>query len=124
MKNNDRLALVRTINRITIPPNTITEVNAYYDKQIPYRNTSSILQSTTLSPDYKDIDVEPTLRPYNFNDKGIITVKLSNITTRTITLPPKTIICEVQPVTIEAQPKVTSTEELKLLEEVDKPRAT
>ena len=67
-----------------------------------------------------DIDIEPTLRPYRYKENGIISVTLSNVTTRTITIPPKAIICEVQPVTIEATPKQTSmTDNSKLLEELD-----
>jgi hypothetical protein len=35
---------------------------------------------------------------------GHITIQLSNITTRTITIPPKAVICELQPVTIQPKP--------------------
>ena len=37
-------------------------------------------------------------------NNGHITIQLSNITTRTITIPPKAVICELQPVTIPPKP--------------------
>ena len=37
-------------------------------------------------------------------NNGHITIQLSNITTRTITIPPKAVICELQPVTIQPKP--------------------
>ena len=76
---------MRKINRSTEPPGIfgkpyptinycstkqhIPEVEANYNKDIPYRNTSLIIHSTILSPEYKDIDIELTLRPYHY--KGI-----------------------------------------------------
>lgn len=117
-KRNYTLAVVRTVNRITLPPNSVVDVNGYYDEEIPYHKTSSVLQSSTLTPDFKDIDITNTLRPYSYKKNGIISVRLSNVTTRTITVPPKQIICEVQPVIVEnLQPWKSETTEL--LDEVD-----
>lgn len=117
-KKNYRLAVVRTVNRITLPPNSVVDVNGYYDEEIPYHKTSSVLQSSTLTPDFKDIDITNTLRLYSYKQNGIISVKLSNVTTRTITVPPKQIICEVQPVIVEnLQPWKSETTEF--LDEVD-----
>jgi hypothetical protein len=42
------------------------------------------------------------LRQVDYN--GHITIQLSNVTTRTITIPPKVVICELQPVTIQPKP--------------------
>ncbi|VDI34236.1 Hypothetical predicted protein [Mytilus galloprovincialis] len=114
-KNNNRVAVIRTCKRITLLPNTTTEVSGYYDKEIPYKTTPSIIQSTILAEDYKEIDTEPTFRNYQYKENGTLTVRLSNITTRTITIPPKAIICEVQPVTIEAQPTDTKETDMNRL---------
>jgi hypothetical protein len=49
---------------------------------------------------------------YNYKKNGTITVRLSNLTRGTITIPQKAIICEVQPVTIETQSTPNSDEKL------------
>ena len=59
-KNNDRLAVIRTCNRITILPNTSIEAEGYLDNEIPYKSTPSIIQSTDLA-EHKDISTETTL---------------------------------------------------------------
>lgn len=119
-KNDYRLAIVKTNCRITLPPNTVTEVTGFYDREIPYQSTASLVQSTVLSPDYKDFDVEPILRPYHYKDNGPVIVKLSNTTTRTLTIPSRGIICEIQPVTIERQPMMDEkSEKFNLFNEVD-----
>lgn len=110
-KNDYRLAIVKTNCRITLPPNTVTEVTGFYDREIPYQSTASLVQSTVLSPDYKDFDVEPILRPYHYKDNRPVKVKLSNTTTRTLTIPSRGIICEIQPVTIERQPMMDEKSE-------------
>lgn len=56
-----------------------------------------MLHSSTKSKLDKDIDVEPALIEYNSGLKDV-DVYLSNITTRTVTIQPKAILCEIQPV--------------------------
>jgi hypothetical protein len=50
-----------------------------------------------------------------YKKNGTITVRLSNLTRGTITIPQKAIICEVQPVTIETQSTPNSDKDIKLL---------
>ena len=59
-KNNDRLAVITTCNRITILPNKSIEVEGYLDKEMPCKSTPSIIQSTDLA-EHKDISTETTL---------------------------------------------------------------
>jgi hypothetical protein len=99
-------------------PNNSIEAEGYLDNEIPNKSTSSIIQSTDLA-EHKDISTETTLLNYNYKKNGTITVRLSNLTRGTITIPQKVIICEVQPVTIETQSTPNSDEHIKLLEEVD-----
>ena len=53
--------------------------------------------------------IRPTYNSLQMYKKGdvnvTISVRMSNTATRTFTIPPKSIICEIQPVTIEEQPK-------------------
>ena len=119
-KNDDRLAVVKTSCRVTLPPNSVTDVKGFYDKELPYQTTASLLQSSTLSTDYRDFDVEPTLRMYHYRNNGVVSVKLANTTTRTLTIPSRGIICEIQPVTIQKQPVMPESSEMfNLLAEIN-----
>jgi hypothetical protein len=62
------------------------------------------LSSSDLAFEPIDLDIEPRLHLFNFKNNGHITIQISNVTTRTITIPPKAVICELQPVTIQPKP--------------------
>jgi hypothetical protein len=70
-KNNDRLAVIRTCNRITILPNKSIVVEGYLDN----KSTPSIIQSTDLA-EHKVISTETTLLNYNYKENGTIGVRL------------------------------------------------
>ena len=123
-KNNNRIGLIRTdgTKSITITPNTSITVNGYVDKEIPYQNTPAIVQSTTLAKD-SDYDIEPSLIQYHHKQNGPVTVRISNVTTKTINIPPKAIICELQPVSVQAgseQPNEKEISDIMSLIEVTK----
>ena len=120
-KQNNRLAIVKSAepSKITVPPNGIIDVKGYCDKEIPYRATPSMLHRSTLSSDHQDLDIEPTLIQYRYGQNGPLTVRISNVTTRTITIPTKAVLCEIQPVTIEATPKSETTDAEELLKKVE-----
>ena len=80
------------------------EIQGYCDKETQYRNTSAIHHASDLAFEPIDLDVEPNLHLFNFKNNGHITIQISNVTTRTITIPPKAVICELQPVTIQPKP--------------------
>ena len=48
----------------------------------------------------KDLDIEPALIEYKTSEQGLdpIDVYISNITTRTVIIQPRSVICEIQPV--------------------------
>ncbi|CAG2222976.1 unnamed protein product [Mytilus edulis] len=87
--NTNRLAIVRCQQGITIQPNTMKEVTGCFDREMPYCTTPSILQSSELLKECKDIDIEPALHQYDYKQNGTITVRMSNTTTRTFTIPPQ-----------------------------------
>ena len=123
-KNNNRIGLICTdgTKSITIRPNTSITVNGYVDKEIPYQNTPAIVQSTTLAKD-SDYDIEPSLIQYHHKQNGPVTVRISNVTTKTINIPPKAIICELQPVSVQAgseQPNEKEISDIMSLIEVTK----
>ena len=55
-------------------------------------------QFTTMN---KDLVVAPLLLQYQYKYSHKIPVVVSNVTNRTITVQPKAILCEIQPVTVE-----------------------
>jgi F0F1-type ATP synthase membrane subunit c/vacuolar-type H+-ATPase subunit K len=97
------------------------------DKQRNERNQgvvkAAFCKYLTDLAEHKDISTETILLNYNYKKNRTITVRLSNLTRGTITIPQKAIICEVQPVTIETQSTPSSDENIKLLEEVDIPKS-
>ena len=91
---------------ITILPNTTKTITGYVDKGLDYQATCAILQPTFNSVLTEDLDICPSLITYQGTGKGFIDVTISNCSTRTVSIPPKSIVCEVQPVTIEHKIKV------------------
>lgn len=122
-KHKNRLAIIRNAepDKITIPPNTTMEIHGYCDKELMYNDTPAVQQSTNLAFEPNDIDVEPRVQHYSFRKNKSTMVQLSNVTTRTITIPPKGIICELQPVTIQPTPVETnySAKDTTLLDKME-----
>jgi hypothetical protein len=107
---------------ITITPNTSITVNGYVDKDIPYQHTPAIVQSTTLVKD-SDYDIELSLIQYHYTQNGQVIVRISNVTTKTINIHPKAIICELRPVSVQAgseQPNEKEISDIMSLIEVTK----
>ena len=52
-----------------------------------------------------DIEVMPSLVNYSYKQNGVIDVHIANVTSRTLVIPPKAVICGIQPVTIEDHKK-------------------
>lgn len=87
-------------HKISIRPNETININAFIDKKIDYQPTVAILQeaSNTALPDF--IDVEPSVINYDYLNSREVIVTLSNMTTNTVTIQPKSTICELQPIKI------------------------
>ena len=102
-KNNHRLGIVKSAESkcITIPPNSTVSLSGYIDKALPYQPTTAVLQATANSIVPSDLDIVPSLTDYSYPAYHVIRVDIENITTRTVQIPPKAILCELQPVKIE-----------------------
>lgn len=120
-RHSNRLALVRSAEskRITVMPNTTITIQGFMDKKLPYLPVCAILQPTPEAVITEDLDITPALVPYNRDAKGLIPVQISNISTRTVTISPKALLCELQPVTVETI-QTTSEEhrDLRYLEDI------
>ena len=102
-RNKNRLAVVRSAEsaKLTIGPNQSVNVRGYLDKQLEFNSTAAIIQECqdSLLPDY--LDITPTVIHYEYRKNDEVNVNISNLTTNSITICPKKILGEVQPVTVD-----------------------
>jgi transposase InsO family protein len=81
--------------------------------------TCALLQPTTKSSLPPEADIAPTIITYDSSRTGEIDVHISNVTTRTLIIPPGAILCELQPVTIEDPPTEIAAEVSRLKDTID-----
>ena len=85
-----------------------------------FNSTCAIIQECEDStlPDY--IDVTPTVIQYEHSNKGELMVNLWNLTTNSVTISPKAILGEVQPVTLDESvfEKIEKKTSKKIFEEI------
>ena len=102
-KHKNRLAVIRSAetSRITIGPNQSVNITGYLDKELEYNTTCAIIQECQDSslPDF--IDITPTVIQYNYKLNNEVNVNCSNLIMNFVTISPKSILCEVQPVSID-----------------------
>lgn len=66
----------------------------------------AFLKNTHKSVIPQDLDISPSFVSYKYqNNNNNVKVKISNVTTTTVKIPPKTLLCEIQPVIEEEIPK-------------------
>ena len=106
-KQKLKLGIVKSAatKKIIIPANSETVVPGYLDNTLPYHPTCAVLQATNKSAVPTDLDISPSLIAFEPGTKQFVDVHVSNITTRTVVIQPKAVLCEIQPVTIEENPK-------------------
>lgn len=119
IRNKDRVAVVKCASqqKITINPNQSVEIEGYTDKELNYPGTTAILQESELSQIPSSLDVTPTVIIYSDIKNATVKVTLSNLSTQPVTIQPKSILCEVQPVTV-AEDVFDKIEEIDKHEEV------
>ena len=115
----NRIAIVRSAekNRITIRPSEQVTVRGYVDKSQPYHQTCALLQphpQVTV-----DLDLNPSLISYRHQLTEPVEVSFSNLSTHTVTINPKTVLCEVQPVDITSLEDVPASVRDSLLSQID-----
>ena len=54
-----------------------------------------------------DFDITPSVVHYEYSKNGIICVQISNVTTSTFTIAPKTVLCALQPVQVDMSYSIT-----------------
>ena len=102
-KNKHRLAVIKSAERenITVPANSTVTIKGVTSKELDYRPTCAMLVQTEKSVLPDDFDITPAVVHYNYKKNGIIEVQVSNVTMSTYTIPPKAVLCELQPVAVD-----------------------
>ena len=121
IKQNFRLAIVKSAEHqtITISPNSQVVINGFADRKIPYHTTCALLQSTKYSRIPTDLDIEPSVVKFDFKENEVIPVTISNLTTRTVTINPKAVVCELHPVSIIHQSQQLQHDLVSHLQEIN-----
>jgi hypothetical protein len=91
-------------------------IDGYMDKRIPYQRVLAMTQATRKSIIHTDLDITPSLHLYDYESDNRIPVEICNITTRTVAVPPRAVLCELQPVELlntQMPDTLTSTPELQ-----------
>lgn len=114
-RDKGRVAIVRLAERgsVTLKPNDQVTVQGYIDKGKNYHTTCALLQRHPTTP--CDLDLTPSLFTYSPAGSRAVEVTLSNTTTHTVTMHPRNILCEVQPVTVTTLDDAPTTQEEKEL---------
>ena len=76
-------------------------IPSFIDSALPYHPTCAVLQATEKVAVPTDLYNSLCLVAYEYGSKQIIDMPISNITTITVVIRPKSILCEIQSVTIE-----------------------
>jgi hypothetical protein len=104
MQRNDKYqGVVRLLICKNLSPCSFFKVSMMLDKVLVPNSKGTLLLYLlfSLAKD-SDYDIEPSLIQYHHKQNGPVTVRISNVTTKTINIPPKAIICELQPVSVQA----------------------
>ena len=103
-KNKNRIAIVKSANmeRVMLGPNESKFIPCFTDKEIPVDETLAMMAETenTGLPDY--VDITPSVINYKHGHRKDVMVNISNLTTDTVVISPRTVICELQPVTVQS----------------------
>ncbi|KAL5006783.1 hypothetical protein ScPMuIL_015589 [Solemya velum] len=119
-RRKGRLAVIKSAEKspLTIMPNSEVVIHGFLDKLVPYQPVCCMVHPTKKSAIPDDLDLTPTLIPYNYKQNGIVQLQITNISTRTVTIQPKALLCELQPVKIEDISTVEA-DSIDEMEEID-----
>ena len=87
--------------QVTLHRNKTRDIPGYIDKEVNYPATAAMMLGADDNCVAEWLDVEPSVINYRFRKNGEVFVNLSNLTAKTVTIAPCTVLCELQLVTIE-----------------------
>ena len=88
------------------------------ERKVPYRNVCAVLHPTEHSV-ISNLDVSPSIVGYSFTSTYTVEVHVSNLTSQTVVIPPRGLLCELQPVKIEDFNLEISADEKSILTETE-----
>ena len=120
-RKNNRIGLVKCAENQTIilKPNMTATVKCYIEQEMDYYPTCVTVDSSELSSLSPDIDITPIMTSFVPKRNNTIDVHLSNVTMRTVSISPKSIIGEIQPVTIEDMTSQMTADSHNILDDIE-----
>ena len=99
-----RLCLIRCAEseKVVVGPNSSILLRGYMDKKLPFRDSCTVVQPSR-KVSFSDLEIMPSIIQYRHRDNPFIDVRVHNTTTRTVLIPTRAVVCELQPVTIEQE---------------------
>ena len=118
-QNNGKIGVVKcaSAQKITLHPNQSVNVRGYIDQEMSYPDTTVILQETDDSTLRPWLDLEPSVIHFRYKHNDEVIVNLPNLTTQTVTIQPRAVLCELQPVSV-AEETFRHNEEQQRREEI------
>ena len=112
-KNKNRLAVIRSaeVNSITIPANSTVTIQGVASKELDYHPTCAMIVQTEQSVIPDDFDITPAVINYSCEKNGVIEVQILNVTTSTFVVPPRALLCELQPVNVDFSYKISESKD-------------
>ena len=103
-RQQNKLAVIKSAEKktILIQPNSEVVISGYMDRKLPYHPVCALIQPTKRSSIPLDLDITPTVVSYTYHNHETTDVHITNISTRTVSISPHSILCELQPVHIQS----------------------
>ena len=122
IRNKNRVAVVRCAeaSKIILGLNESKDFHGFTDREIFHQITSAILHESEESSLPSYIDITPSVITYDNSKNAEVIVNLTNLTTNSVVISPKSILCEIQPVTVDATvyDKIENETMEKIFEEI------
>ena len=121
-RNQGKLGSVRSVERkrVIIPGNTSLVIRGQVAQGIYHPPVDAMLVPSRSSKSVRsDLDIEPMVIKYSYNNSQDIEVVVANLTTQTIVVPPRAILCELHPVTVQEVPSGKPVELSSIMEQVE-----
>ena len=117
----NQIAIIRSAEpqKIIIGPNETQTIKGLTDKETGHPKTTALLHESLDSSLPNNIDITPEVINYEHGKNKVVNVTISNVTTNSVVISPKTILCELQPVKVEdIEDHVESVQDHEILKQI------
>ena len=109
-RQNYSLGVVKSTSQVRIRSNCSLIVNGVVDNKLTYRNCLISTNSCSRSVLPEDVELTPIVSYYDQNSKMELPIRVSNLSSRTIVIPERAVLCEIQPVDLADFPTTDSVD--------------